>query len=266
MIFQSLISLYDRLSRTNEVPPYGFSVEDIGFVVTIDKNGSMIGQPEDLRNRIKANTFEFRTSEVPYANQVNVRANAAARTPNFMVDKADYIFGMSGSSGKDVHHESFKRRMDDVCGESTDEGILAAKRFLAMWKPVDSTELKDWKEISSDHGKWVAFRLQGDSRFIHERLAVKRLWAEFVAKEEHPQGISFIDGAVHDLQPQYAQFKFGSGASLVSFNEVAYESYGKKRPWKKRPDTRLQRTPSQTDITSKRPLLKLPEDWLTGSI
>ncbi len=43
------------------------------------------------------------------------------------------------------------------------------------------------------------------------------------------KGVSFVDGEVHDLQPQYAQFKFGSGASLVSFNEVAYESYGKKK-------------------------------------
>ncbi len=34
MIFQSLISLYDRLAKSDdEVPPYGFSVEDIGFVV-----------------------------------------------------------------------------------------------------------------------------------------------------------------------------------------------------------------------------------------
>ena len=49
MIFQSLISLYERLEKTGDVPPYGFSIEDIGFVVTIDKAGNMIGQPEDLR-------------------------------------------------------------------------------------------------------------------------------------------------------------------------------------------------------------------------
>ena len=56
MIFQSLISLYDRLAQTDEVPPYGFSIEDIGFVITIDKSGNLIGQPEDLRTKIKTNT------------------------------------------------------------------------------------------------------------------------------------------------------------------------------------------------------------------
>ena len=230
MIFQSLITLYDRLAKSDdEVPPYGFSVEDIGFVITIDKSGNLIGQPEDLRIKIKANTFDFRKSVVPYTNQVNVRANAAAKTPNFMVDKADYVFGISGTSPKDVHHESFRKLIDEVCCDSQDAGILAAKAFLINWNPSDAVELDHWKEISGAHGKWVAFRLQGDSMFVHERAEVKKLWADFVVKKNFPQGVSLLDGEIHDLQTQYAQFKFGPGASLVSFNEVAYESYRKRK-------------------------------------
>jgi len=63
MIFQSLISLYDRLEKQHgvfckkvPVPPYGFSVEDIGFVITIDRDGNIVGEPEDLRRKIKAGT------------------------------------------------------------------------------------------------------------------------------------------------------------------------------------------------------------------
>ena len=212
------------------VPPYGFSVEDIGFVITIDKEGNLVGQPEDLRTKIKSNTYDFRTSEVPYTNQVNVRsAKGAAETPNFMVDKADYVFGMSGKSTKEVHHESFLNRIQEVSGDSKDDGIIAVRAFLANWKPSDSVLLKDWQEISGDHGKWVAFRLRGDAKFIHERSEVRKLWSDFFKKGKYSQGVSFLDGQIHDLQPQYAQFKFGSGASLVSFNEVAYESYGKKK-------------------------------------
>lgn len=229
MIFQSLVSLYDRLAKTDEVPPYGFSVEDVGFVITVDKGGNLIGQPEDLRIKIKANTFDFRTSVVPYSNKVDVRSGNASTTPNFMVDKVDYLFGMSGNSKKDVYHKSFKKRIDEVCGDSKDDGVLAVRLFLSSWNPENSGALRGWKEMCGIHGKWVAFRLQGDSKFIHERLEVKKLWSDFIAKEEFSQGISFLDGEVHDLQPQYAQFKFGSGASLVSFNEVAYESYGKKK-------------------------------------
>lgn len=229
MIFQSLISLYDRLEEKKEVPPFGFSVEDIGFVITIDKKGNLIGQPEDLRTRVKANTYDFRKSIVPYSNQVDVRSGNASTTPNFMVDKADYIFGMSGNSKKDVYHESFKERIDEVRGESRDESVLAVRSFLSRWNPENSAGLRDWNEMCGIHGKWVAFRLQGDSNFVHERPEVKELWSDFIKKEEFPRGVSFLDGEVHNLQPQYAQFKFGSGASLVSFNELAYESYGKKK-------------------------------------
>ncbi|MBW2662985.1 MAG: type I-C CRISPR-associated protein Cas8c/Csd1 [Deltaproteobacteria bacterium] len=229
MIFQSLISLYDRLYETEAVPTYGFSEEDIGFVVTIDKDGSLIGQPEDLRTKTKTNIYTFFPSIVPYSNQVNVRANAAAKTPNFMVDKADYIFGMAGTSEKKVHHEHFEKLIHDVCGNSDDDGIVAVKAFLRKWKPGDSVKLGGWKDICGTHGKWVAFRLQGDTGFIHKRPEVKKLWSEYVAKESYHEGVSFVDGREHPIQPQYAQFKFGSGASLVSFNEKAYESYGKKR-------------------------------------
>jgi len=231
MIFQSLIALYDRLAQTGDVPSYGFSIEDIGFVVTLDKEGNMIGQPEDLRKKITAQKFEFRTSEVPYTNQVNVRSSSgAAKTPNLMVDKADYVFGMSGSAQKKVHHKHFIERIEEVCGESDDQGVIAVKAFLEKWNPANSIDLEGWKEMCGTHGKWVAFRLGGDSGFVHERPAIKALWSEFVAKDKSfSQGISFLDGGVHDLQSQYAQFKFGSGASLVSFNEVSYESYGKKK-------------------------------------
>lgn len=232
MIFQSLISLYDRLE--NSMPPYGFSVEDIGFVVILDKDGNMVGQPEDLRVKIKSNTFDFRESQVPYTNKVNVRSGkGAAKTPNFMVDKADYLFGMSGNAKKKVHNDHFKKLVEEVCGDSHDEGVSTVRSFLLKWRPEDSANLRDWKELSGMYGKWVAFRLQGDQCFVHERPAVKKLWSDYLAKEEFPTGVSFIDGKEHPLQGQYAQFRpsaeASSGASLVSFNEVAYESYNKKK-------------------------------------
>jgi CRISPR-associated protein Csd1 len=228
MIFQSLITLYNRLAPEGQVPPYGFSIEDIGFVITIDREGNLIGRPEDLRTKVGPQKYEFRTSQVPYTNQVNVRSGNAASTPNFMVDKADYIFGMSGSSEKGKYRQSFQQMIHDVCADSDDEGVMAVKLFLDKWNPAESTKLEFWEEICGTHGKMVAMRLVGDAEFIHERPAVRQLWSEFIGKKEYQRGVSFIDGCDDDLQPQYAQFPFGTGASLVSFNEKAYESYGKQ--------------------------------------
>ena len=229
MIFQSLISLYERLDKVDEMPPFGFSVEDIGFVITIDREGNLVCQPEDLRTKIKANTYKYFPSEVPYSNKVNVRSSRAAKVPNFMVDKADYIFGLSGSSEKKIHKKHFEKLIHEVCEDSSDEGVTAVINFLRKWNPRNAAGLESWKEICGNNGKWVAFRLQGETGFVHERPAVKKLWSEFILREIYPEGFCFVDGQKHPIQGQYAQYKFGSGASLVSFNEKAYESYGKKR-------------------------------------
>ncbi|MDY6825227.1 MAG: type I-C CRISPR-associated protein Cas8c/Csd1 [Thermodesulfobacteriota bacterium] len=229
MIFSSLISYYDRLRKSGHLPPLGFSVEDIGFLIMINKTGELVGEPIDLRTKISANTYEFKPSIVPYSNAVNVRSSSAAEVANFMTDKADYVFGMSGKTPKVVHHESFKALIENVCPASDDVGILAVKAFLKKWQPEDSLDLPLWNEISGMHGKWIAFQLEGEKGFIHEREAVKKCWEAYIAKEEYDSGICFIDGKTHPIQPQYSQFKFGSGASLVSFNKNAYESYGKKR-------------------------------------
>jgi len=229
VIFQSLISFYERLDKVDEMPPFGFSVEAIGFVITIDEEGNLIGQPEDLRTKINTNTYEYFPSVVPYSNKVNVRSSGAAKAPNFMVDKADYIFGLSGSSEKKIHQEHFEKLVHEVCADSSDEGVIAVKNFLQKWNSRDAAGLESWKEICGNNGKWVAFRLQGETGFIHERPAIKKLWSKHISKKIYPEGFCFVDGQKHPLQLQYAQFKFGSGASLVSFNEKAYESYGKKR-------------------------------------
>jgi CRISPR-associated protein Csd1 len=229
MIFQSLAAFYERLHTEEKAPPFGFSMEDIGFVITIDRQGDMVGQPEDLRTKINTNVYHYYPSEVPYSNKVNVRSSGAAKVPNFIVDKADYIFGMSGSSRKPDHHEYFKRLVDDVGANCDDDGVLAVRTFLQKWNPGFSTDIEGWKEISGSHGKWVAFRLKGDTGFIHDRPAVKKLWADYVAKESYSEGECFVTGQKGPIQPQYAQFKFGSGASLVSFNKSAYWSYKKER-------------------------------------
>lgn len=229
MIFQSLVTLYERLHAQKKAPPFGFSIEDIGFVITIDPEGNLIGQPEDLRTKINTTTYRYFPSEVPYSNKVNVRSSGAAKVPNFFVDKADYIFGMSGTSEKQIHHEHFKRLVDEIGANCNDEGLSAVRNFLRKWNPKASADLEGWKDICGTHGKWVAFRLKGDRGFIHDRPAVKKLWADHFAKESYSEGECFVTGQRGPIQPQYAQFKFGSGASLVSFNEKAYESYNKKR-------------------------------------
>ncbi|MCI5122241.1 MAG: type I-C CRISPR-associated protein Cas8c/Csd1, partial [Candidatus Electrothrix sp. AUS4] len=61
MIFQNLIAYYDRLlaEGRNDIPPLGFSREEIGFSITLSRSGMLVGDPRDLRKKITANKYEF---------------------------------------------------------------------------------------------------------------------------------------------------------------------------------------------------------------
>ncbi|MFO7754135.1 MAG: type I-C CRISPR-associated protein Cas8c/Csd1, partial [Desulfobacteraceae bacterium] len=203
MILSSLVSYYDRLHEGGKVPDFGFSIEDIGFAVKIDRQGNLVGEPLDLRTKVNANYFEYKSSIVPYTNEVNARSSNAAKIANFIVDKVDYVFGMSGKSEKPTHHQSFNSLIEEVCPKTDDEGILAVKAFLEKWNPEDSVDFPLWKEMSGPNGKWVGFQLEGENRFIHERPAVKECWANYLAErvaKEHKNGISLVDGRPSPIQ------------------------------------------------------------------
>lgn len=61
MIFQNLIAYYDRLlaEGRNDIPPLGFSREEIGFSITLSRSRTLVGDPRDLRNKLAANRYIF---------------------------------------------------------------------------------------------------------------------------------------------------------------------------------------------------------------
>jgi len=59
MIFQSLIALYERQAKMDKIPSYGFSDEDIGFVISIDKEGNLIGQQKICEQKSKPISLIF---------------------------------------------------------------------------------------------------------------------------------------------------------------------------------------------------------------
>ena len=234
MILQSLISLYDRLYAEGKVLHYGFMEKDIGFVINIDKNGNMLGPPEELRNKIvfkKFSRYEYKKSFVPYSTKINSRSRNGASTANFLVDGPAYVFGVRGNnlSPTHTHLASFKNRIEEVCGNTTDEALVALRKFYDTWNPENMIAFENAKKMVDTHSKLVAFRLEGDNCFIHERPASMELWLEYLDKEVYSTGTNLIDGTTCDIQSTYSQLNIGTGVSLVSFNEKAYESYGKTK-------------------------------------
>jgi CRISPR-associated protein Csd1 len=233
MILQSLASLYTRLHETGKAPPLGFGFQGVGFVLEIDRDGNLVGDPIDWRDT-SGRTPRPKPDEVPFTNAVDVRSSNVE--PNFLVDKPAYVLGADARTRAErlkECHQGFVKLYDAVTHNNTDPGIEAVRRFLAKWKPSLASGLKHWDEISGAHGGWLAFKLSDERQLIHHREAVRDCWSRYFKEQSSPvTGRSLLSNEPKPLQRLYAQFRGVSGAqqtgaSLVSFNAPAYESFGR---------------------------------------
>src|SRR6185312_17165939 len=110
-------------------------------------------------------------------------------------------------------------------------GCLALLRFLRRWQP-DAYDKLDHAAAMLDQN--VAFRLEGDARFIHDRAAAREalLLAEAGADGHGTAGMCLVTGETRPIARLHPSIKGvpgaqSSGAALVSFNLDAFTSYGK---------------------------------------
>lgn len=225
-ILASLARLYDRLAAQGTAPAFGYSQQNIGFLISLNPDGSPVGEPSDLRE----GEGRKRTARVMAVPQPSKRTSGIA--PNFLWDKTAYVLGVTALEGKRTaqEHQAFVDRHREWLAGSDDEGLLALLRFLDFWTPEKFAEL-GWAEEMKDQN--VVFALESERLAnvrIHDRQATRDLWARLSAEGEKAEGICLVDGnrgTVARLHPAIkgvwgAQ---SSGASIVSFNLEAFTSY-----------------------------------------
>lgn len=121
---------------------------------------------------------------------------------------------------------AFKKRHLGLLSGSEDEGCVALLRFLAWWTPDKLIALPYATEIP---GCNVAFRLEGERRFVHDRKAARELLIAETTSREAKTGVCLVTGTEAPIARLHMPIK-GIGdklAPLVSFNEDSFTSYGK---------------------------------------
>ena len=83
-------------------------------------------------------------------------------------------------------------------------------------------------------GSNLVFRLDGQTGYLHNDLEIKKLWEQYISKDEAGiVGQCLITGEQKEIAKLHPSIKNvkgaqSSGAAIVSFNAKAYESYGKE--------------------------------------
>jgi CRISPR-associated protein Csd1 len=226
-ILASLVKAYDRLP---DAPPFGFSSEKIGFLIPLNEDGTVAHPPIPRFD-------EAGKKKVPrplFVPQAIKRTSGVAA--NFLWDKTSYVLGVTAAEGKSAtkEHAAFvERHLRDLVRE-TDPGLKALVVFLRSWFPRRFVEL-GWPEEMKDQN--VVFCLEADRRanvYLHDRPAAKALWARLSAEGEKTEAVCLVTGERGPVAKLHPSIKGvwgaqSSGASIVSFNAEAYESYNHKQ-------------------------------------
>jgi CRISPR-associated protein Csd1 len=224
----SLARAYERMAARNEVPAFGYSTQNIAFVLSLNADGSVFGKPIDLRN----GEGKKRIAQPIAVPQPVKRTSGIAS--NFLWDKTAYVLGVTASEGKRTaaEHAAFVGRHREWLDGSNDEGLTALLRFLDAWRPEQFVE-RGWPEEMKDQN--VVFTLETerlDRVYIHDRPAARELWARLSAQgDKNDAAVCLVSGEKAPVARLHPSIKgvWGAqtaGASIVSFNLDAFTSYG----------------------------------------
>jgi CRISPR-associated protein Csd1 len=223
MILQALNGAYDRFAKVTlangkpRVPSYGFSYERIGYALVISSDGKLIDVTiVDADLDVPKDPTTTRTSGI---------------SSMFLWDKTAYVLGLAPEQKKRTadEHAAFKALQREIIGTTSDEGLIAVLAFLSNWEP-DRPRIEGFgKDII---GANVAFRLDGVPGFVHERQVARELWVQHLARQDAPNGSCLVTsehGRIAMTHPTLGGVRGAqsSGASIVSFNQESFKSYGK---------------------------------------
>ncbi len=242
MILNALNDLYSRLVEdpNYDVANPGYSPQNISFRVVIKPDGTL---------------FAIQDARIPDANgklradkQIvlgEAKPSGAGLNPGFLWDNTSYMLGYK-KTDKDAAKatkeaaraiESFAAFRDyhlSLEKEITHPHFFAVCRFLENWTPEYASEYfsvhPELDELATGFG---LFSIQGESKPVNAEPEILRWWDNRSTTADVTLGQCLITGevgvAIARLHPKIKSVTGAqsAGASLVSFNAPAYESYGK---------------------------------------
>lgn len=228
MILQTLHQHYHRLLKRGEegLPLYGYSQEKISHCLLLSAEGEVTGVVPLLDTSGKKPLP--RSLSVPQPERRTV-----AIAPNFLWDKTSYVLGVSATSKRaDKEHAAFKQFHLDHLRDETDEGLRALSRFLERWASEHFVPPHFKPEMLDSN---LVFRLGSERQFLHERPAAVALRARLLAPEDGAVATTLPCLVTGELRPaarlhpaiKGVNGAQSSGASIVSFNQDAFNSFGK---------------------------------------
>jgi CRISPR-associated protein Csd1 len=235
MIFAALVQYYERLAARGKLPAFGLTQEKISFELVLDRDGALV-DIQDLRT-IENKKPRWAVLTVP----ASFKRPGSSPPSFFLWDKAAFVLGVEHKAGTESpalnlkSHATFKRLHLERLVHATDEGLVALRKFAESWVPENWTQFSLVCKHADDlFGSNLVFRLDGELGYIHERSAARELITRFSTTDDAVIDTCLVTGESRPIARLHPAIKGvrgaqSAGASIVSFNLDAFESYDKSQ-------------------------------------
>ncbi len=237
MILQRLSDFYDRISvdpaTSKALPRSGFSLQKVSFCIVLGADGSF--------QSLESLTDEGNKKPVPQQMLVpgQSKPTGAGINPCFLWDNAAYMLGFKPEDPKPERtrdsFEAFRSRHVEVEQIIASPAFTAVCKFLKCWSPADLAATSDQLGKFATH--FGVFKMAGVLGYVHDDPKVMTYWAGQAAADDADvlpgNRMCLVTGSVgpaarlHKPSIKGVVGSQSSGAMIVSFNDTAYESFGK---------------------------------------
>ncbi len=243
MILQALCEYYDR---NENLPRFGFEERPIPFVVVLDGDGNYLNiekTSETNGNKLVSKTFVV--PSLPSARKASRDDVKSGLTSGLAWDHFGYVFGQPKIDKKtktaaakdielaDLQLEGFKARLSGIYMDLPDNKEIAA--LVGFYNNESNLqkvrEHALWEEIIKKDRAYIAFRLAGRDHLICQSPAVPSYVRKSI--KESANGLCLVTGEETEISRTHKSLNVpgGTNAKLVSFNQDAFESYGKSQSY-----------------------------------
>ena len=236
MILQALVRCYEALAERGELEKPGWSPVKVSWGLELDADGQ-------VKSLLLMGGTDAKGKQIPRVMKLpDPVKRSSGVAANFLCDHSAYVLGIDAQGKPERTRECFAacaRKHQDVLKDVRHPTAKAILNFFERWKPENAachpaiqpnleTLLKDGNIV------FVTHDAEGELQLAQDVPEIRRAWDEAYANSDDAvMGRCLVTGEEGPIAILHPSIKGvmgaqSSGASLVSFNAPAFESYGKE--------------------------------------
>lgn len=235
MILQALVRCYEALAERGELEKPGWSPVKVSWGLELDADGQ-------VKSLLLMGGTDAKGKQIPRIMKLpDPVKRASGIATNFLCDNSSYILGIDAKGKPERTRECFAacaRKHQDVLKDVRHPTAKAILNFFERWKPENAAchpAIQPNLEALLKGGNivFVTHDAEGELQLAQDVPEIRCAWDEAYAKSDDAvMGRCLVTGEEGPIAILHSSIKGvmgaqSSGASLVSFNAPAFESYGK---------------------------------------